>query len=466
MFMTDFKARKSVRSALMGTALALPMLAVTGANAQEQMPENPEACVQLQEIAGGIDFGATTVTQDDVEAVIQAGDAEQCSAWLTEVQANVAVGSESAVVETQQARVRLEDEVVIEGRVIVDQQPPTLQIQEQPLQITVGTALPEVSVTEGQVDILVRQAAPTITFEMPQPTITIVQPAPEIIITMPDPSVQIAGARPQVEVRQAEPQISISMPDPTVELDLYQAEDGETSAGIAVERRQGTATGDGATTEPEVTITRAEAEIIYQEDQQDGQQASVNLSRSQPNIRFEQAEPQIEIVSATEPQVSWSQSGEPVVRFEDAASQDGTDAAAAPTDADAGAAAEADEQTEETGQNVIADPANDPQMGGGPAVRRDGYRNVDVAGMTATDLDGMSVYGVRGEEIGEIGQFTTAGGDAQELILEVGGFLGIGERRVRVPMSEVSLLQDENSGEFRAYINATEEDLMAYPEVN
>jgi sporulation protein YlmC with PRC-barrel domain len=416
------------------------MLAATAASAQDAT----DTCIQLQEVAGQIDFAASDVTQEDLLVVIQAGDAAECTVWMTRIQASTAV--EGEIIQTEQARVRLEDEVVIEGRVIVDQQQPSVQVDEQAVEVNVSTASPEVSVTEGQIDILVRQAAPTITFDMPQPTITIVQPAPEIIITMPDPSVDVASARPRVEVRQAEPRISISMPEPTVELELYQAENAETSTGIMVERRAAQGADGVAAPEPEVTVARADAQIVYQEDPQEGQSANVRVSRSVPTIRIEQAEPQIEITAAQDPQVNWTQSGEPVVTF-----LDGTE-----TGGNAGAA----------GETMAANPGLDSEATGGPAVRRDGYQNVDMAMMTAADLEGATVYGVRGEEIGEIGPLVVDGADTQEVIVDVGGFLGMGERQVRVPFTDLTFLKEETSGEIRVYVDATEERLMGYPEAN
>jgi len=424
MSMFDLSPRISVRSVLLGSALALPMLAATGASAQEAT----DTCIQLQDISGRIDFAASDVTRDDLVLVVEAGDIAECTAWLTRIQA--AVPAEGAISETEQARVRLEDEVLIEGRVIVDQQPPSVKVEEQAAEVAVGLSTPQVSVTEGQVDILVRQAAPTITFDMPPPTITIVQPAPEIIITMPDPTIDVANARPMIEVRQAEPTITIAMPEPTVELELYQAQDAANSPGIVVERREATVAGAMAP-EPDVTVTRADALIVYQEDQQGSLAANVNFVRGVPSIRIEQAQPEIVMTAAQDPQVNWSQSGEPVVTFLDGTAQEGV-----------------------------------PQPTGGPAVQQEGFQNLDMAGMTAADLDGATVYSVRGEEIGEMGNLGVAEGNMQEVIIDVGGFLGLGERQVRVPLTDLSVLQNEAGDDVRVYVDATEDRLMGYPEAN
>jgi hypothetical protein len=307
MALTDFTGINSVRGALLCSALATPSLVPMAAFAQDQ----DNACVQLQSAGDQIDFTASGISQDQFAQVVQGNDPQQCQVLLTQI--SDATGAEGQVSETEQARVRLEDEVVIEGRAIIDQDRPSVQVEEQPVEVIVGSTSPDVNVAQGQIDILIRQGAPLVTFEMPQPTITIQQPAPEIIVTMPDPSVDVANARPQIEVRQGEPRIQVTMAEPTVELELYQATDPENSPGIEIARRDGEA--GAAAMEPEIATSRAEAQITYQD--AEDQQANVTVSREDPMIRFEQGEPQVEITTTGEPQISWTQTGEPVVRYEE-----------------------------------------------------------------------------------------------------------------------------------------------------
>lgn len=442
--------RMSMHSALLGSALALPMLGATGAAAQDA----DNACAQLEEFSGQVDYTVVDIAENDIVAVIETGDAAECASVLTEVQ--TASGVEGEVVETEQARVRLEDEVVIEGTVIVDQQPPNVQVEEQPAEVSVGNANPDVTVNEGQLDIMIRQAAPTINFEMPQPTITIDQPAPEIVVTMPDPSVDIANARPQIEVRQAEPRVNVTMPEASVELDLRQAEDAENSPGIAVQQGRTNPDGTPMVEEPEVAITRADAQVIYLDDEDSGETGNVSVNRNTPNIRFEQSEPQIEMAEAPQPQVNWTQSGEPVITF----NENSDDEANAATSSEAGSGADqASIQGDEASATSETGMANER-----PNVRRDGFQPVELADMTAADLEGATLYGVNDEDIGEIGTVMISDGNTEEVIVDVGGFLGMGERQVRVPMTDVTLLQAEDGDEMRAYINATEDQLMSYPE--
>jgi len=450
MNMTTLMKLKSVRNTLLCSVMAIPGLTVATAQAQTQA----EPCVQLQAVGDQIDFEASNVSQDEFNQIVQGNDAQQCELWLSQVGADAA----GEVTETERARVRLEDEVVIEGRVIVDQPQPNVEIDESPAEVSVGNVTPQIGITQEPIDILIRQGAPRISLDMPQPTIQIEQPAPEIIITMPDPSVEVGETRPQVEVRQAEPQVRITMADPTVELDLYQAEDAETSTGIAVERRQPETGTDGAAADPVVTMNRAEAQIIFQESDQ--QQAEVSITRTEPNIRFEQSEPELEITSAGDPQVNWSQIGEATITFEDntAASPDQQDQAGAAADQDAALTEQQDDaaQTEQAqnGQSAL----------GGPNVRRDGYEGVQAEEILATELDGATVHAVRGDEIGEIGVLVLSETQPQTAIIEVGAMQGTEARAIEVPFSDLTFLRGEDDGSIRVYFDASDERLMDYPE--
>lgn len=438
--MTGYFPLKSVRGALLCSAFATSAIIPVQSFAQDQN----DACLQLQQAAEQIDFQQSGISEDQYVQVVEVDDAEQCGLLLTEV--NAAMGLEGEVSETEQARVRLSDEVVIEGRAIIDQGPANVQIEEQATEVIVGESTPDVNVTQEAFDIVVRQDAPRITLDMPQPTITIEQPAPKFIITMPDPSVDVANARPQVEVRQGEPRVTVNVPEPTVELDLYQAEDPENSPGIQISRREA-ADGSAGTAEPEVSMTRSEAQVVYQDTGQ--QQPNVSISRAEPNIRFEQGEPQIEIGSSGEPQVNWSQSGEPIVRFEDGTGGNQQDEAAG------------SEQPDSVMQN---DQSNQQAMSGGPNVRRTGYEMIDASQVSAAELDGAPVFGVQGNEVSEIGTLTVAEDEPQSVIVEIGTFMGTEPREVSVPLSDITILHSAEDGDMRAYINASEERLMSYPD--
>lgn len=71
----------------------------------------------------------------------------------------------------------------------------------------------------------------------------------------------------------------------------------------------------------------------------------------------------------------------------------------------------------------------------------------DLSGMTADELEGKKVLTLTGEEVGEIDDVgTSATQQARVATVEVGGFLGIGEKTIAIPLSELqSAVSDEDS---------------------
>jgi len=66
--------------------------------------------------------------------------------------------------------------------------------------------------------------------------------------------------------------------------------------------------------------------------------------------------------------------------------------------------------------------------------------------------------------VGEIGELLLAeDGKIESAVINVGGFLGMGEKPVAVTFEELQLLRNED-GELRVYIDATKENLEAQPE--
>ena len=75
---------------------------------------------------------------------------------------------------------------------------------------------------------------------------------------------------------------------------------------------------------------------------------------------------------------------------------------------------------------------------------------------TGGDLVGQTVYGSNGEEIGEIEDIVSRGDTTgPEALVGVGGFLGIGEREVAIPLSQMSMEGD------RVTTSMTKESLTA-----
>ncbi|MEM7566798.1 MAG: PRC-barrel domain-containing protein [Pseudomonadota bacterium] len=80
------------------------------------------------------------------------------------------------------------------------------------------------------------------------------------------------------------------------------------------------------------------------------------------------------------------------------------------------------------------------------------------------DLDDADVYSsITGDEIGDVDEiYEATPGVPGYLTVEVGGFLGIGEKEVLLPMDQLSVFRGEDG--LRIYVAATEEQLEEYPD--
>lgn len=127
---------------------------------------------------------------------------------------------------------------------------------------------------------------------------------------------------------------------------------------------------------------------------------------------------------------------------------------------------EAENKTDEMASN--ADTMSDREMLERPNVEREGYTEADkasLADMTAEDLEGTYVYGANDETVGEIGSLVLGDdGKIAEVVINVGGFLGIGEKPVAVTWDELQVLKNAEGDDVRIYIDSTEEALEAQPE--
>lgn len=102
-----------------------------------------------------------------------------------------------------------------------------------------------------------------------------------------------------------------------------------------------------------------------------------------------------------------------------------------------------------------------------PMAEREGYAVLDAAELEALapdEVTGLTVYGPNDEQIGEIERLIVDDrGAAEGVVLEVGGFLGLGEKPVAIEMNEIRIMRGENGSDLRAYIDATREELETQP---
>jgi sporulation protein YlmC with PRC-barrel domain len=81
--------------------------------------------------------------------------------------------------------------------------------------------------------------------------------------------------------------------------------------------------------------------------------------------------------------------------------------------------------------------------------------------LRSEDLVGTTVYGANDQNIGEIGDVVMSqDGKVDAIIIDVGGFLGVGEKEVAVGMDKLSFMTDKDGNKY-LYTNFTKEQLDA-----
>ncbi len=134
----------------------------------------------------------------------------------------------------------------------------------------------------------------------------------------------------------------------------------------------------------------------------------------------------------------------------------------AETETDADADAEADAEVE-----VDAEADTDTDLATGELMEERDVRDTSVfAGMSVGDIVGMDVHSTAGEgenDVGEIDYIIQAA-DGYEAVIGIGGFLGLGEYTVALPLGAFSINpEDENQLLLDGF---TEEELEAMPEID
>jgi sporulation protein YlmC with PRC-barrel domain len=88
-----------------------------------------------------------------------------------------------------------------------------------------------------------------------------------------------------------------------------------------------------------------------------------------------------------------------------------------------------------------------------------------TTGIAASSLVGATVTNARDENIGEINEIILSNdGMAESLVVDVGGFLGVGERRVLVDWTDVTIRSDEDRDAVVVATDLERTELEALPE--
>ena len=280
-------------------------------------------------------------------------------------------------------------------------QPTNVTVQQQAPSIQVEQASPQITVQQAQPNVTVRQPNPEILVRQPAPTVTVNIPQPEIIVRMPQPEVNVAQAQPQVDVRQAQPNVQVTQP-----------------------------------AQPQVQVTPAQPQVAVQ---QQGTQPNVQVQQAegQPQIRYERAEPQVTVNQAQ---------GQPNVRIERAEGQPAAGDTAAQNRANL-------TQQPATTQTQTAATSTQPATTGTVAAGTGAARQFSV-----NQLEDMKVYNARGNQLGEVEDVLIGPNNQTFLVVAYGGFLGLGERQVVLPLDRFQLQNDR-----LVVAGMTEEQLRTLP---
>lgn len=245
-----------------------------------------------------------------------------------------------------------------------------------------------------------------------------------------------------------------------LETQMRQVQTAQSQSGSNQQGQQQSAQADGAEAaeiqvqqpSPDVTVLQPAPDVTVQQ-----QAPDVAVRQPEPEVSVNQAKPDVTVQQQGKAEVDVVREGETEVTVLRPGEEQQT--------AQVGGA-EQERETEtrqaqsigpagmEETRTATADPAAAPSQSAGQS-----------AGLAqAENLMGQSVMGPNGEEIGDINDLLVdrTSGDIQAIVVEVGGFLGIGGRQVMIPWQEANY----NPGEGSVSVSLTKEQIEAMPEFN
>ncbi|ABG32025.1 photosystem reaction center subunit H [Roseobacter denitrificans] len=123
--------------------------------------------------------------------------------------------------------------------------------------------------------------------------------------------------------------------------------------------------------------------------------------------------------------------------------------------------------TEDAAQTVERAAASVEQAAGelgAPTNLHDGFEPVDARVLTSEDLTGAAVYDIRAEWIGEVSELVLdTNGQVEKAVIDVGGFLGLGEKPVAKELDSLTITRASEGDEVRVYVDASRTELEEMP---
>lgn len=88
-----------------------------------------------------------------------------------------------------------------------------------------------------------------------------------------------------------------------------------------------------------------------------------------------------------------------------------------------------------------------------------------AADRTADNLEGADVFTRANDEVGDVSDIILDNnGQVTHLVVDVGGFLGMGTHSVALPLNEVDIRWNQDKDDARVFISLSEDQLRAMPE--
>ncbi|MBV0910765.1 PRC-barrel domain-containing protein [Anianabacter salinae] len=88
-----------------------------------------------------------------------------------------------------------------------------------------------------------------------------------------------------------------------------------------------------------------------------------------------------------------------------------------------------------------------------------GFQAADLNALTAEDLTGTPAFGTNGERVGEVAELLIDQEEITDVVINFGGFLGIGEKAVRLPIDDVNIERSTNDQSLRVTVDVSEQEI-------
>lgn len=101
----------------------------------------------------------------------------------------------------------------------------------------------------------------------------------------------------------------------------------------------------------------------------------------------------------------------------------------------------------------------------GIAQPQEGFATVAWSTLSVDDLRRADVYDINNRRVSDISDILfDTDGNVEAVLINVGGFLGIGQRSVAIPMDQLEIQGKQDLSDLRVYLAITQQQLEALPE--